>query len=112
MEDATSEGTLTLEFHGALADRFRPFGTRRGTRTRVTVNCAPTLSDLLTRLVLVNPEYAHVYDAEKRSLPEHVEVVLNDRVIELQGGLNAPLREGDVVAFLPAHAGGAIPPSA
>ena len=107
MEDATSDGTLTLEFHGALADRFLRLGKRHGSRTRVTVVAAPTLVELLTRLVSMSPEYAHLYNTDNRSLPEHIEVVLNDRVIELQGGLNAPLREGDVVAFLPAHAGGA-----
>ena len=106
MAAATSNGTLTLEFHGALADRFVGFGERHGTRTRVSVNAAPTLADLLETLVHTNPDYGHVFNVDTHSLPEHIEVVLNDRVIELQGGLNAPLHEGDVVAFLPAHAGG------
>jgi molybdopterin converting factor small subunit len=35
-----------------------------------------------------------------------VEVVLNDRLLDLQGGLDASLKPGDVVTFLPAHAGG------
>jgi molybdopterin converting factor small subunit len=33
-------------------------------------------------------------------------VVLNDRVLDLQGGLDAVLKPGDTLAFLPAHAGG------
>jgi|SRR5579864_5361192 len=106
MAAATSEGTVTLEFHGALADRFLPLGVRHGTRTRVTVPTSSSVADLLTKLVENDRRYQHVFDARSQSLPEHVEVVLNDRVLELQGGLRAPLHAGDVVAFLPAHAGG------
>jgi molybdopterin converting factor small subunit len=106
MADATS--SITLEFHGALADRFVALGHRRGTRTRVDVPLASTTSvgDLLDRLVRADERYCHLFDAATRSLPEHVEVVLNDRVLDLQGGIEAKLHEGDVLAFLPAHAGG------
>jgi molybdopterin converting factor small subunit len=43
---------------------------------------------------------------QSQTLPEHVEAVLNDRVLDLQGGLAATLTPGDVLTFLPAHAGG------
>jgi molybdopterin converting factor small subunit len=106
MAAATSNDSVTLEFHGALAERFRPLGARHGTRTRVSVPVCRTVGDLLASLVRSNSEYAHVFDATTRSLPEHVEVVLNDRVLDLQGGLAACLKPGDVLTFLPAHAGG------
>ena len=106
MAAATSDGTVTLEFHGALADRFLPLGVRHGSRTRITVPTSASVADLLTSLAENDPRYRHVFDAQSQSLPEHVEVVLNDRVLELQGGLSAALHDGDVVAFLPAHAGG------
>ncbi len=106
MADATSE--VTLEFHGALADRFAPLGVRRGSRVRVDVstNGAANVEELLSHLVHADARYAHVFDVQRRALPEHVEVVLNDRVLDLQGGLAARLQPGDVLAFLPAHAGG------
>src|ERR1043165_426611 len=100
MAAATSSGSVTLEFHGALADRFLPLGIRRGTRTRVKVSIAPTVGDLLADLVGLDERYAHLFNVQTQSLPEHVEVVLNDRVLELQGGLGARLCEGDVITFL------------
>jgi molybdopterin converting factor small subunit len=60
----------------------------------------------LSRLVNADERYALLFDAQAQLLPEHVEVVLNDRVLDLQGGLDAVLRPGDTLTFLPAHAGG------
>src|SRR6266567_18244 len=99
---------VTLEFHGALADRFAALGRRRGTRTLVDVDLdrGSSVADLLTRLVSADTRYALLYEVQTQRLPEHVEVVLNNRVIELQGGLEASLKHGDVLSFLPAHAGG------
>ena len=106
MADATS--SVTLEFHGALADRFIALGRRHGTRTQVMVplGASTTVVDLLDRLATDDSRYAHLFDVTTRVLPEHVEAVLNDRVLDLQGGLNANLNPGDVLSFLPAHAGG------
>ena len=106
MADATS--SVTLEFHGALADRFIALGRRHGTRTQVMVplGASTTVVDLLDRLATDDSRYAHLFDVTTRALPEHVEAVLNDRVLDLQGGLNANLNPGDVLSFLPAHAGG------
>jgi molybdopterin converting factor small subunit len=110
MAGATSDrsGRVTLEFHGALADRFLSLGARHGSRTRVSVPVSDhlTVADLLSHLVDAEPRYAQVFDRSTQSLPEHVELVLNDRLLDLQGGLDATVQGGDVLAFLPAHAGG------
>ena len=108
MAGATSESSITIELHGALADRFAALGRRRGTRTLVAVplDNASSVKAVLDRLVGADDRYGLLYDAAAQRLPEHVEVVLNDRVIELQGGLEAQLHAGDVLGFLPAHAGG------
>ena len=66
-----------------------------------------TVDALLTRLVETDERYSLVFDRDRSELPEHVEVVLNDRVLDLQGGLGAVLKPGDVLTFVPAHAGGA-----
>ena len=106
--DATSEGAVTLELHGFLADRLAALGRRRGTRVAVDVplDGARSVATLLSRLVADDARYALLFDAEAKRLPEHVEAVLNDRVIDLQGGLQAELHPGDVLTFIPAHAGG------
>jgi molybdopterin converting factor small subunit len=105
--DATSDA-VTLELHGPLAQRFAELGRRHGSRTRVDITSAPgeTVGELLARLATSDARYAMLYEADNARLPEHVEAVLNDRVLDLQGGLDARLSPGDVLSFLPAHAGG------
>jgi len=107
MAGATSS-VITLEFHGALADRFAALGNRRGTRTRiaVTLDSPQSVANLLRCLAEEDQRYTHLFDVATGTLPEHVEAVLNDRVLDLQGGMQAQLQAGDVLAFLPAHAGG------
>jgi molybdopterin converting factor small subunit len=104
---ATSEA-VTLELHGPLAQRFAELGRRHGSRTRVDITSAPgeTVGRLLARLAEADDRYTLLYDPAAERLPEHVEAVLNDRVLDLQGGLDARLSPGDVLTFLPAHAGG------
>jgi molybdopterin converting factor small subunit len=108
MADATSDGAVTLELHGFLAERLATLGRRRGTRTLVSASVEPgaSVAAFMTGLVAADPRYSLLFDRDAQRLPEHVEAVLNDRVLDLQGGLNAELRPGDVLTFLPAHAGG------
>jgi len=61
---------------------------------------------VLGALAAGDPRYGLLFKLDSQALPEHVEVVLNDRVLDLQGGLAALLKPGDVLRFLPAHAGG------
>ena len=106
MADATS--SVTLELHGFLADRLASSGRRRGTRTLISAPLLPdeTVRALLTRLATDEPALQLLFEPGADILPEHVEVVLNDRLLDLQGGLQAQLEPGDVLTFLPAHAGG------
>jgi molybdopterin converting factor small subunit len=108
MAAATSDAAITLEFHGALADRLAPLGRRRGSRTLVSIplEAETRVATLMSRLIDADDRYALLFDRASQTLPEHVEVVLNDRVLDLQGGLDAVLNHGDVLIFLPAHAGG------
>jgi molybdopterin converting factor small subunit len=99
---STGDAGVRLELHGFL-------GRRRGTRTIIALSAAAsgaTVAAVLTTLVAADQRYSLLFDAESQALPEHVEAVLNDRVLDLQGGLAATLTPGDVLTFLPAHAGG------
>jgi molybdopterin converting factor small subunit len=109
MADATSEA-VTIELHGFLAQRLASLGRPRGTRRLVEVPAAEgeSVGGLLARLAASDERYALLYDSAAERLPEHVEAVLNNRVLDLQGGLEARLSPGDVLALLPAHAGGAL----
>jgi molybdopterin converting factor small subunit len=102
---AAMSDTVTLELHGFLARSLAELGTPRGSRIFIVVPLAPTAGALLERLLALDSRYRLLYEPGAR-LPEHVEVVLNDRVLDLQGGLNARLKAGDVLTFVPAHAGG------
>jgi molybdopterin converting factor small subunit len=105
---AAATSSVTLELHGFLAERLAALGRRRGARTIVSVplGSGATVASLMQDLVAADVRYALLFDPRSQSLPEHVEVVLNDRVLDLVGGLEAPIAEGDVLTFLPAHAGG------
>jgi molybdopterin converting factor small subunit len=106
--EGRAEAAITLELHGFLADRLAALGRRRGTRTLIPLTIGPgaSVASVLTCLVNLDERYALLFDAHSQTLPEHVEAVLNDRVLDLQGGLAATLSSGDVLTFLPAHAGG------
>jgi molybdopterin converting factor small subunit len=72
----------------------------------VPIAAGTSVHTLLAGLVTSDERYELLYQPRSSSLPEHVEVVLNDRVLDLQGGLDATLQPGDTLTFLPAHAGG------
>lgn len=93
---------------GFLAERLEARGQRRGTRTLIEASAPPgtLVAELLAGPASADARYALLFDAPAGRLPEHVEVVLNDRVLDLQGGLAARLQPGDVLTLLPAHAGG------
>jgi molybdopterin converting factor small subunit len=99
---------VELELHGFLGQRLAELGRPRGARTILTAQASPgeSVADLLQRLVRLDARFGLLFDPAAGRLPEHVEVVLNQRVLDLQGGLAAPLSPGDRLGFLPAHAGG------
>jgi molybdopterin converting factor small subunit len=100
--------SVTLELHGFLAQRLAALGRPHGSRVLIEVPAAgdETVAALLTRLSTADERYRLLFDPVGERLPEHVEAVLNQRVLDLQGGLSAHLSDGDTLSFLPAHAGG------
>jgi molybdopterin converting factor small subunit len=48
-----------------------------------------------------------VYDTSTNDLTGVVSVVINNRLLELAGGLDTEIRDGDSLVLLPAFAGGA-----
>lgn len=99
---------VTLELHGFLSQRLASLGRPRGSRTIIAAAARPDepVRSFLDGLVRSDDRFGLLYDLASARLPEHVEVILNGRVLDLQGGLDARLAPGDVLTFLPAHAGG------
>jgi molybdopterin converting factor small subunit len=65
-----------------------------------------TVRDVLDRLVREHPAFGRTLFDPEGQVAVHVSIIVNDRLYELAGGLQAQLREGDVVRLLPAFSGG------
>lgn len=66
-----------------------------------------TVRDLFQRLTERYPAFGElVYDTRQRELTGLVSVIINDRILELVGGLDTEIHHGDCILLLPAYAGG------
>jgi molybdopterin converting factor small subunit len=66
-----------------------------------------SVGDLLARLALDHDDFRRfAFDPESRTINAELVVVINDRLLDLAGGLDAPMREGDRIAIIQALAGG------
>ncbi|MBI2906903.1 MAG: MoaD/ThiS family protein [Chloroflexi bacterium] len=86
------------------------FGSRRSDRLvfEEDVASGATMGLLLRKLAADHKEFDEItFDRETRDLSGHISVILNGRLLELAGGLEAELKEGDSVLLLPAFDGGA-----
>ena len=74
---------------------------------RPSLSEGESLRDLLDRLCEEHPGFGQkVYDPTTRRLTGQAEIALNGSIYDLAGGLDARLRDGDTVTFLPGIAGG------
>ncbi|MBI4491398.1 MAG: MoaD/ThiS family protein [Chloroflexi bacterium] len=98
---------VTIEVRSWLARRLAGNSSRReGAVLREPISEGEALRSLLARLIGRDAGFAQVYDLDHDRLTDYAEVVLNGRVADLVGGLDAPLHDGDVVLVLPSFAGG------
>lgn len=71
------------------------------------VEAGATVRDLFERLASQHQGFAElVFDRQSQQLTALVSVILNDRILELHGGLDATFADGDTIILLPAFAGG------
>ena len=71
------------------------------------VEGADTVRDFFQQLCARYPQFGElVYDTSSDNLTGMVSVIFNDRVLELAGGLDAEIHDGDSIVLLPAFAGG------
>ena len=63
--------------------------------------------ELLQKLATKSPRLGdRILDAQNRRIRGDIVVVVNDRLLDLAGGMSTKLEEGDKVVFLPAYQGG------
>ena len=71
------------------------------------VDPGATVRDLFKRLTDRYPKLeGMIYDPDDGALTGLVSVIFNNRVLELAGGLDAEIKDGDSFVLLPAYAGG------
>ncbi|MCL4368654.1 MAG: MoaD/ThiS family protein [Actinobacteria bacterium] len=99
-------GEVTVEFIPWLSQQLDPGHSGRLV-AQESINTGETIRDLLERMARNDPKLAaNVFDLETRNLHDHIAAVLNDRMIELLGGMDEPLKSGDTLTLLPTFQGG------
>lgn len=82
-----------------------PFRRLTGNRTRVEGQ-GQTVAEVLTWLNVTYPGFDDLLFNEKREIPAHINIYLNNREIHTLQGQETPVSDGDEVAVIPAVAGG------
>ena len=99
---------ITVEVIPWLTDYLAPRPTGRAAWEE-EIPAGATVRDALVQLFATRPKLATVtYDHQTTDLTGVVNLALNDRLLELAGGLNASLADGDRLTLIPAYAGGSV----
>jgi molybdopterin converting factor small subunit len=97
--------TIRLEILPWLSRPFDGEGARRVV-LQWEIAGGTTVRDLLDQFAAQHPTFAHtLYDANGQ-VATHVSIIVNNRLYELSGGLEAEVQPGDTVCLLPAFSGG------
>jgi molybdopterin converting factor small subunit len=96
---------VRIEAFSYLADAF---GSRRSERLVLDRVVAPgtTVEGLVRQLATEYPGFAHLCLHGEEIMAEGYAVVVADQVLELAGGWQRPLHDGDEILLLPAFSGG------
>ena len=71
------------------------------------VSDGATVMELLLEITSQNQEFGEVlFDAQTGRVAGYISLILNGRLLELAGGLEAELRPGDTLRLTPAFSGG------
>lgn len=87
------------------------FGSKRPERLVLNQEIAEdeTMGSLLKRLADAHKEFATLaFDERVGDLSGHVSIIINGRLMELAGGLEAKLKDEDLILLLPAFDGGLV----
>jgi len=98
--------TVYLEIMPWLSRYFPAKGSERVLLEK-TVEDGTTVGDLLEDLTSHNPEFRKVlFSTGTGRVVGYISVILNDRFLELSGGMEARLKPGDTVRLMPGFSGG------
>ncbi len=75
----------------------------------IELDISETVLSLLAKLADEYPGFGNIlFELNSHDPTGQVGIVLNNRLLELQGGLKRRLRDGDILVLLPALAGGSL----
>jgi molybdopterin converting factor small subunit len=98
--------TVKLEVLSWLTPAFET-DQRARLKLEQEVESGATMRDLFKQLADQFPKLQGlIYDPDDGALTGQVSIIFNNRVLELAGGLDAKIQNGDSVVLLPAYAGG------
>lgn len=98
--------TVKLEYYSWLSKELIG-GSENGAVVEVPLSGDRTVRSLLAGLAADSEPFGRlVYDTDGQRLREYATLIVNGRVVELAGGLDAPLRPGDHLVLLPGFSGG------
>ena len=98
--------TVKLEVLSWLTPAFET-DQRARLKLEQEVESGATMRDLFKQLADQFPKLQGlIYDPDDGALTGQVSIIFNNRVLELAGGLDAKIQDGDSVVLLPAYAGG------
>jgi molybdopterin converting factor small subunit len=104
--NTTKRLTVSLEYYSWLATQLKGAG-ERGMTEQLTLAEGTTVRDLLAQLSDGSEKFAElVYDRTDDRLKEYAALILNGQMIELAGGLDRQLTDGDQLLLLPGFSGG------
>ena len=97
--------TIRLEILPWLS---RPFDGVGATRVvwAWEIAAGATVRDTLAQFAAQHPPFARILYDDRGQVATHISIIVNNRLYELAGGLEAELQPGDTVCLLPAFSGG------
>ena len=102
----TRQLTVSLEYYSWLATQLKGAG-ERGVTEQLALADGTTVRELLAQLSDGSEKFAElVYDRSDDRLKEYAVLIVNGQMIELAGGLDRRLADGDELLLLPGFSGG------
>ena len=102
---AASAEKVRLEYYSWLAKELA--GDERGKTVELALTGDRTVRSLLERLARESNDFERlVYDLAGQRIREYAALIVNGRAVELAGGLDVRLHDGDQLLLLPGFSGG------
>jgi molybdopterin converting factor small subunit len=106
-EHGVAVQSVRVEYYGWVGRTLGLAKTDGRVFVDLPVGRGETIRSVLQRLAADSEPFREtVFDVDRDRVREYVALLINDRAVELAGGLDTQLRPGDNLLFLPGYSGG------